>query len=109
MIYFNTEMSIMSITYATVVYILYLFYFIFQSYWSSSNQNASQLYSFLTTSIKDIKNMHSKNISKPTALMAHLSFAEKQVTWDVSNLWFGEYNGIRYMAGKLAEKGLDSW
>ena len=53
--------------------------------------------------------MHLKNESKPTALMAHLSFAEKQVTWDVSNLWFGEYNGIRYMAGKLAEKGLDGW
>ena len=106
-----SRMSIINIkaTYATFVCILYLFYIIFQSYWSSSNQNASQLYSFLTTSIKDIKNMHSKNISKPTALMAHLSFAEKQVTWDVSNLWFGEYNGIRYMAGKLAEKGLDGW
>ena len=42
--------------------------------------------------------------------MAHISFALRyQVIWDVSNLWFGEYNGIRYMAGKLAEKGLDDW
>ena len=90
-------------------YITWIFLYIFQSYWSSSNLNSSQLHSFLKTSTTDIKNMHLKNISKPTALMAHISFAQKQVTWDVSNLWFGEYNGIRYMAGKLAEKGLDEW
>ena len=104
-VYFNSEMS----NNLRLLCIHLIYFLIFQSYWSSSNLNASQLHSFLETSIKDIKNMHSKNISKPTALMAHISFVQMQVTWDVSNLWFGEYNGIRYMASKLAEKGLDYW
>ena len=41
--------------------------------------------------------------------MAHMSFKEEQVTNDIANLWFGEYNGIRYMASRLAEHGLDEW
>ena len=41
--------------------------------------------------------------------MAHISFQETQVEKDVANLWFGEYNGIRYMASRLAEHGLDEW
>ena len=41
--------------------------------------------------------------------MAHLSFEEREVKSDLANLWFGDYNGIRYMASRLAENGLDDW
>lgn len=41
--------------------------------------------------------------------MAHISFEEKEVESDVINLWFGKYNGIRYMANTLAEAGVDEW
>ena len=44
-----------------------------------------------------------------SVLMAHISFEEKEVESDVINLWFGKYNGIRYMANTLAESGVDEW
>ena len=42
-------------------------------------------------------------------MMAHLSFEKQEVESDVINLWFGKYNGIRYMASNLAENGIDEW
>ena len=52
---------------------------------------------------------HEKINCSLSVMMAHLSFEEQEVENDVINLWFGKYNGIRYMASRLAENGIDEW
>ena len=59
--------------------------------------------------MKVLEGKYKSNSSRATVLMAHITFEEEEVESDVINLWFGKYNGIRYMANRLAKNGLDEW
>ena len=75
----------------------------FQNAWSKDSSTILDLHKFLAAYMPHLPK------ASPVAMMAHLSFAFKDVRKDVANLWFGEYNGIRYMADRLAKGGIDKW
>ena len=75
----------------------------FQVYWGAA-RTSNDLLTYLRSKMKAIPNEW-----YAAALMAHMSFEKEEIEHDVVNLGFGEENGIRYMASRLAENGLDEW
>ena len=67
------------------------------------------MHTFLQSSTTGLEQCYAKSNCPFSVLMAHLSFEEQEVESDVINLWFGKYNGIRYMANSLAEAGIEGW